>query len=226
MTSGDEIWDEEQWEAFLRLSDERIRRYMDLLFAFLADDPPPEAADTAGRRAWEGRLRRFLAEKGFEQDPALFQPFGDEDRDEDEALDDDAPGTAALGRPAGYGDIPVYRRASDLATRILEWTNGLPGAVKDSTLVQFCTSVTQVPAHLAEGHRIGYEREMIGGNIACAKRGLAAANSALDQLAELRTASYMTPDFYRHLYEQVFEVRNELGLYVQDLRARFNLGVD
>lgn len=221
MMFEDEIWDEEQWEAFLRQSDEIVRRYMDLLFAYLADDPPPDAADTEARRAWEQRLRRFLEEKGFEQDPALFHPFADDDAD-----DPDAPDEAMPERPDGYRDIPVYRKAAALAGRVLDWTNRLPGDVKDSSLVQFCSAITQIPANIAKGHGIGYEREMIGGNIACAKRGLAAANSALEQLREMRPAPYMDEERYLQLYEQTFEVRNALGLYVQDLRARFNLGVD
>src|SRR5690625_7846226 len=36
--------------------------------------------------------------------------------------------------------------------------------------------------NIAKGHAIGYERESIGGNLACAKRGLRAANEALDSL--------------------------------------------
>ncbi len=242
MTFGDEIWDEEEWEAFLRQSDERIRRYMDLLFGYLTDNPPPAPADAAARKAWEERLRRFLEEKGFEHDAPLALPeephadeppgreppdgaggdagadlflLGDEAADADEAL------------PQRHlRDVPVYRKALDLSTYVLDWSNALPGEVKDSTLVQFCTSITQVPANIAKGHGIGYERDMLGGNIACAKRGLAAANSALEQLRDLRAAPYMDAALYRHFYEQTFELRNELGLYVQELRARFNLGID
>lgn len=226
MTYGDEIWDEDRWEAFLRASDERIRRYMDLLFGYLADHPPPDASDAGARRAWEVRLRRYLREKGFDQDPTQGQLF-DEDLDDDQlAADVDGTDTDEAPHRSSVRDLPVYRAAFDLASQVLEWTNALPGAVKDSALVHFCSSLTQVPANIAKGHGIGYERDMIGGNIACAKRGLAAANSALDQLRELKTASYMEPERYQHLYEQIYELRNELGLYVQELRARFNLGVD
>jgi hypothetical protein len=84
----------------------------------------------------------------------------------------------------------------------------------------------QVPAKVAEGHAIGYERDMLGGNIACVKRALAAANSALQRLYQLKHEPYMARDTYRALYEDTYELRNALGLYVQDLRDRFNLGID
>lgn len=226
MYSGDDIWDEDRWEAFLRESDKRVSRYMDLLFGFLTDHPPPDVSDTEAYRAWREQLKRFLRENGFEYDPGFSETH---DADEGTSLFDveemafEPDDVEAL---ESFRDIPVYRKAFDLATQILEWTNALPGDVKDSALVQFCSSITQVPANIAKGHGIGYELDTIGGNIACAKRALNAANSALDLLREMKPAAYMEPDFYRNVYEQTYEVRNMLGLYVQDLRARFNLGID
>ena len=69
---------------------------------------------------------------------------------------------------------------------------------------------------------MGYEREMLGGNIACAKRGLKAANDALGWLKEMKGARFLSQPQYMHFYEQTFEVRNNLGIYVQDLRGRFD----
>ncbi|QXD14827.1 four helix bundle protein [Rhodocaloribacter litoris] len=236
----DEIWDEERWEAFLRENDRRVNRFMDLLFNFLTEHPLPEEGDEAGRRFWESQLRDFLEGQGFYPEDHgygfFFDLFDTEDEadeeeagvgwfglEDEEAFDDEALFEDAL---QSFRELPVYQQAFRLATEVLEWANALPGDVKDSTLVQFCTHVTQIPANIAKGHGIGYERDMIGGNIACAKRGLAAANAALGLLREMKAAPYMPPDVYRRLYEQAFEVRNELGLYVQDLRRRFDLGID
>lgn len=225
---GDEIWDEEQWEAFLQRSDARYSHYMDLLFAYLNDHPPPAPGDAAGRRAWERRLYLFLREKGFDNDPSLMPPTpeAEDEGEEAPALEDLFLPPDEVVQRYSFRDIPVYGKAFELASRVLEWANSLPGDVKDSSLVQFCSSITQIPSNIAKGHSIGYEQDMIGGNIACAKRGLAAANSALDQLHELKRVAYLDDARYRRFYEQTFEVRNELGLYVQDLRARFNLGID
>ncbi len=230
----DEIWDEDRWEAFLRENDKRVDRFMDLLFTFLADHPLPEEDDAAARSVWEESLRQFLNGQGFRpEDHSIAFLFDDEEPDED------APEWFSLD-PEGYEDdedffdedldgfreLPVYQRAFAFANDVLDWANALPGDIKDSTLVQFCTYVTQIPANIAKGYGIGFERDMLGGNIACAKRGLKAANQALELLREMKRVPYLPADVYRRLYEQAFEVRNELGLYVQDLRRRFDLGID
>ncbi len=220
--SEDEIWDEDRWESFLRENDKRVDRFMDLLFGFLADFPPPEDDhDEVGRRAWEVHLRDFLRGNGFSPEDHLFLLFPDDD-----GTPTDAPAGDEDGALDQVRDLPVYQRAFHLATDVLDWANALPGDIKDSTLVQFCTHITQIPANIAKGHGIGLERDMIGGNIACAKRGLTAANAALHLLHEMKRASYMDPATYRSLYEQAFEVRNELGLHIQALRRRFDLGID
>ncbi len=73
---------------------------------------------------------------------------------------------------------------------------------------------------------MGYDREVLGGNIACLKRGIKSANAALDLLMEMKLRSYMNPARYLEMYEQTYEVRNTVGLYIQELRERFNLGID
>ena len=77
-----------------------------------------------------------------------------------------------------------------------------------------------------KGHSLGYDKETLGGNIACAKRSLSAANGALRLMREMKTASYMTEATYQDLYERTFELRNNIGIYVQELRRRFDLGLD
>jgi hypothetical protein len=227
-----EIWDEERWEAFLREHDRRIDRYMSLLFRFMTENPPPAEEGSRARKEWEEDLRQYLISNGLNPDdilPRLLSGQWSED-DEIEWSTDSASSYSEMEDPGTDLDdvrhIPVYREAQRLASHILRWSNDLPGHQKDSSLVQFCSYVTQIPANIAKGHGIGLELEMIGGNIACSKRALAAANSALDLLREIKSAPYMDRTFYRKAYEDAFEVRNRLGVYIQDLRRRFDLGVD
>lgn len=239
---SDEPWDEDQWEAFLRENDKRIDRYMELLHDFLTRHPRPTRDDPERLARWKNDLRRFIDEKGWTRDD-LALPFLWLDDDEDPSADDawgeidealheahladsysaDEPGDASLDN---LEHLPIYQQAFALTRRVMDWSDGVPGGVKDSTLVQFCANVMQVPAKVAEGHAIGYERDMLGGNIACVKRALTAANAALQRLHQLKREPYMAPDTYRALYEETYELRNALGIYVQDLRDRFNLGID
>jgi len=230
--SDDEIWDEDQWEAFLREHDRHLDRYMGLLYGFLSKFPPPDKeAPLSEHRAWEQHLQEFLFEKGLEPEDGLFSFLPD---DEDVTSDwEEAPLAHPLSISSGnppsdssFRALVVYQQALQLTNVVLAWANDLPVEVKDSTLVHFCTLVTQIAGNIAKGHGIGLERDMIGGNIACLKRGLFAANEALRLLGEMQKAEYLHPAKYLAFYEQTFEVRNNVGVYIQDLRARFDLGID
>ncbi len=235
--SSDEPWDEEQWEAFFRENDRRTERYVELLYDFLRSNPRPEPGDVQALALWKERLRSFLERKGWTRDdialPFLWLDDSDSpepDWTESRAADDAPLGEAPLSvhdlEGGGYEELPVYRQALALTDSVMAWADGLPGDVKDSTLVQYCSNVIQIPAKVANGHAFGYERDRIGGNIACVKRALSAANEALDLLRRLKREPYFDPATYRPLYEQTYEVRNALGIYVQELRERFNLGID
>jgi len=233
--NDEELWDEHRWEAFLRESDRRVDRFMDLFLGFLADFPPPEDGDNATRKVWESRLRAFLREKGFQPDDRSFAfLFESKSSEEENAADEEFPFSEELpfddeddlSADAPVEELPIYRQAFELASEVLEWANDLPGEIKDSSLVQYCTHITQIPANIAKGHGIGNDLDLIGGNIACSKRGLAAANAALRALKEMEDMVYLDAASYLHFYELTFEVRNALGLYIQDLRRRFELGID
>lgn len=223
-----EIWDEERWEAFLEENDRRIEHYMMVLFRFMSENPPAGEEGSAARQRWERDLREYLLSNGLSPDDALPRLLSGSWPDDPEDLDAETD-HGLLSEEDALDDIrniPVYAQAQRVASRALKWSNRLPGRVKDSTLVQFCSHVVQIPSNLAKGHGIGYEMEMLGGNIACVKRALASANAALDLLRELKTADYMNRKLYLAFYEDCFELRNQIGIYVQDLRQRFDLGVD
>lgn len=228
-----EIWDEDRWEAFLREHDRRIDRYMGLLFRYMTDNPPAGEEGSAARRAWEDDLRDYLINNGISPDDALPRMLSGQwtDEDEDDILFFEAEQSylEAEERDEELHDVrnvPLYRDAHRLTASVLQWSNSLPGRVKDSTLVQFCSHVTQIEANIAKGHGIGLELEMIGGNIACVKRALVAANATLELLGELKFSGNMDATLYRSLYEETYELRNQIGIYVQDLRSRFDLGIE
>ncbi len=235
MWEHEEPWDEDEWEAFLRESDRRTDRCMALFHEFMEKHPRPDDARPEALAAWKARVRAFVERKGWTPDdialPFLWlEDAPSEDAEEDFAWLEDYEAAGNEGFEAasleGFRQVPLYRDAYALVEAVIDWSDGLPGALKDSALVQFCAQVMQVPAEVAKGHAFGYERDGLGGNIACLKRGLGAANAALGLLRELRERPYLNGPTYRRLYEQLFEVRNAAGLRVQELRARFDLGTD
>ena len=58
------------------------------------------------------------------------------------------------------------------------------------------------------------------------KRAIKAANLSLGLLAGMKSRQYMSDKDYRALYESTYEVRNKIGVHIQELRDRFNLGID
>lgn len=232
-----EIWDEERWEAFLKEHDRRLDRYMTLLFRFMREFPPEGEIGTPERHAWERDLRRFLIDHGMSPDDSLPRMLAGEE--EGESDEDEIDDTLFFEAELSYleqedgddelhqiSDLPLYRRAQQHAVQVLSWSHSLPAHIKDSTLVQFCSFITQIPANIAKGHGMGLELDMIGGNIAFSKRALFAANAALRMLPEVRAAGLVDQDRYLTLYEDTFEIRNQIGVYVQELRSRFDLGIE
>ncbi|MEZ4701709.1 MAG: hypothetical protein R2834_15325 [Rhodothermales bacterium] len=237
----DDLWDEHAWESFLRKDDERLSRYMNHLIGFLGLHPMPEAGDRMAMARWEARLRAYLRQRGWYPDDA--ERALEEEEEEGAADAGQTPG-APLETPwdalfevdedpemeastiEGLNALPVYRMAFELANILLAWSDEIPGDQKDSALVQFCTNTLQIPANIARGHGLGYDRDTLGGNIACVKRALQCANAALSLFPELKSMPYMDAAGYRDIYERLFETRNEVGLYVQELRRRFDLGIE
>ncbi len=226
----DEIWDEDQWEEHLRANDQRLARRLAIFFDHLAERPRPIDADEDTYTQWKEDFTRALLESGFsDTDPLLDMideaptnsgSFFDIGSADDVGIDDLDPPL----RPVE--DLILYRKALDLSVDLLGWTDGVPIHAKDSTFVHFCANVTQLPANIARGHAFGFEKDLIGGNIACVKRALQAANEGLLLLGYLKGTEYMPQGHYHELYERLFELRNDLGIYVQQLRERFELGID
>ena len=228
---SDDIWDEERWESFLRKDDERVARYMSILNRFLDEHPPPKTDDKEVQMEWRETFRAYLIQYGWQSDDVEFTFFRTESSDSfkdgeevEETLDFMEDHAEHMFEELSY--VPVYIDALALTQNVLDWSDQLPGAIKDSTLVQFCASVMQVTANIAKGHGMGLEKDMIGGNIACLKRAIKSANTGLVLLTEMKEQAYMDPARYPSLYEEVYELRNSLGIYIQELRALFNRGVD
>lgn len=229
---NDDIWDEERWESFLRKDDERIARYMKIVNRFLDKYPPPGSTDKEVQIKWREAFKAYLIQYGWQSDEVESALFRSEPTEHSERYDVDAEETLDFFEMSSGQDfdelavLPVYRDALALTRDVLEWSDQLPGAVKDSTLVQFCASIMQITANIAKGHGMGLEQEMIGGNIACLKRAIQSANVSLGLLSEMKDEVYMDVVRYRMIYEEVYEIRNQIGIYIQELRDRFYRGID
>jgi hypothetical protein len=221
----EEVWDEHEWEDFLREADRRTELYLRVLEAYVREHPPPpEAAPEAEHEAWQRALDAHLALRmGWNPEDAPPAPEDlEESEDEGEGWKADAPDL--YPEAADVRDLPLLQAAQAFAQAVLRWADAVPEDLKDDVLVDACANALLVPTKLAGAHAMGYEPDTLGGNIAQTKRALHAANRALAALHALRDEpSLPPPDFWR-LYEQGYEVRNAVGLHVQALRERFEEG--
>lgn len=228
----DDVWDEHAWESHLRRNDERVNRYLNHLIGYLAEHPMPAPDDAEALARWKGELRNYLESLGWgvdDLDEALGEDLEDDWSDEEfaawanELEEDEEDELEDFDDP---NELPVYRQAFELATRLLAWADELPVAQKDSVFVQFCTHLLQMPANIARGHGMGRDLDVLGGNIACLKRAIESANTALEVLPQIKDMPGLDEATYLDWYEALFETRNAIGLYIQDLRQQFDLGIE
>jgi len=123
-------------------------------------------------------------------------------------------------------NLDIYNDARALAASVLEWAESIPPRFHTHNLSKFVDTALKIGAKIAAGYSFGFEQDMLGGNIVYNKKALVNANNAISLLQKQKTAKYMTQREYYYLHERIFELRNEVGIYVQELRERFRLGFE
>jgi hypothetical protein len=181
----------------------------------------------------------FLADDG----DAEYE-LDDEEDDDDDFDDDDDDGDDILDEFDGLEEgeewkllseeyamtdsgaienLNIYNVAHSLGIDILKLAEQREELHLNKSYNQFVSDVLQISTKIAAGYSLGFEFDMIGGNIAYNKKGLYAANRALATLQTLKTKTvFPNREEYFQLHAKLFELRNDLGIYIQDLRDLFN----
>jgi len=251
---NDEIWDEHKWEAHLdeieKKSDQlrkfiaadpsgNIPRWVTLLQensdeleavdAFIEEELQlGEAYFSDDEDDWEDDIEEDFSDL-----------FSDEDYDEDFLFSDDEE-DFDIGEEwkelsddftmSDYGtleSLEIYNDARQLAADILQWAEGIHPKYHTQKYHDFVNNVLNIGAKIAAGYSFGFEQDYLGGNIAYTKKALYRANEALHLLQDhIKSAPYVTREEYTSIHRRLFELRNDTGVYVQDLRERFHLGLE
>jgi len=123
-----------------------------------------------------------------------------------------------------YGSIDnlqVFENARIYAADVLKWAELIPTNLQTKQVHEFITHVLKVTSKLAGGYSFGFEKDMMGGNIAYTKKALYSANEALSYLQKMKKEPFIVSSIYVKLHSRLFEIRNDIGIYVQELRDRF-----
>jgi hypothetical protein len=121
--------------------------------------------------------------------------------------------------------LPVYQLACEFSINCINLIEERFENESDESIHSFARSVIIPPSKIAGGFGMGFELESLGGNIANCKRGLRAANKILVALQKMRDKGLIDRETFQEFYERGKEVRDELGIYIVELRERFRRGI-
>ncbi len=218
------------WTRFMKefnSEQEALDAYIEeeLLFeeAYYPDD---DEFDSDDDDEWDDLL--FNNDDPFfeEEDGDIF----DEDDEEEEEEEDFLEGEEWKAESddyimSDYGSIEnlkIYSESREVDIELLHKSRMHPETLKNRYFLEFVSCTLDVSIKLAAGYGFGFERDVLGANIAYAKKALTSANRALAMLQHLKKkASIFTKEEYLKLHERLFELRNDIGIYIQELRDQF-----
>lgn len=165
----------------------------------------------------------------FEDDFFLSDEFYSELDDDDDDFDDFDAGEEWKELSddftfTDYGSIDnleIFENARMYAVDVLKWAELIPINLQTKQVHEFITHVLKISSKLAGGYSFGFELDMMGGNIAYSKKALYSANEALSYLQKMKKEPFIVSSIYVKLHSRLFEIRNDTGIYVQELRDRF-----
>lgn len=249
--SNDELWDEHKWEAHLN----EVEKKSDQLRKFISSDPKgnvPRWITLLKESLNEDDAFEAYVEEELLLDEAYFpedEDWDDEDEfdDEDDFLfgyeDDLSDVEENEDFDAGeewkslsedfansdYGSLDnllIYNQAKQLAVDVLRWAESVPVKSQNKEFQEYVGESLKIGAKLAGGYSFGFETDYLGANIAYTKKALACSNTCLSLILTLKSKDIFTKAQYLNFHGRFFELRNDIGVYVQELRDRFNFRVD
>lgn len=243
----DELWDEHKWEAHLN----EVEKKSDQLRRFISADPKGNTPrwitllkeslneDDAFEAYVEEELLLdeayfpeedddWAEEDDYDEDDFLFGEFDEFDDVSDEgddyetgeewkALSDDF----ATSDYGSLDNLMIFNRSRELAVDVLKWAESVATKHQNKAFQEFVGESLKIGAKLAGGYSFGFEHEYLGANIAYTKKALKCANLTLALLEAQKKESYFTEIGYGNFHAILFELRNDIGVYVQELRDRF-----
>jgi len=220
---GHEEWDENDWERFLQRADARTAKFQEL-FETLVHHPRRDQL-IAREMGWETDLekcggaaadcsscdKRFDCE-AYEMFRLITEP---------ESVEDDPDAEDLVNCFEQLREIPAYTRAQDFATHVEDlFVRQLRGPACDEDARKVVFAAQLVPAQVAGGHGIGYERDSLCGNIANCKRALRSLETCREQLQAFQSRQPLPPDEVGALSAEADLVALEIGRWIESLRAK------
>jgi hypothetical protein len=222
---SDRPWTEQQWEDFLRQADLRTARYGELMETLMDDPDREQIIDhemgwDRKREAADEQWLQEVTEAAVEAQEAL------------ESSDDPAtPDPAHLKkmddlqrlRGGELDAIPAYsacEAASNAIDRALASLMRDRVQAEDEDIAQVFIQIRIAGAKIASGHHLGYEDEVIGGNVVNCKRALAAVEECQIALKLIQSRNVIPTTSMPTLFAHVDQAHKAISYRIEELRAR------
>ena len=205
------MWDEYDWERFLREQDQKTEKYMQLLEKYL-DDPQRDEI-IAREMGWTQLLD--AKDWSAEVDALL---------DEDPEGDDDLEPDQGAKSVETFEEHSLYRAAFALTIWIDQLFDQKPLLQNEPAAIKLATHSALASAKLAAALS-GDDVDEIGMTIAYLKRALKAITISMDAAEQLLSEKLITRAQHSVLQQRLFQVRDGIitlmGEYRSEWRRRF-----
>lgn len=202
-----EVWDEYQWERFLQQQDRNTEKYFGLLEKYI--DHPDRDSLIAREMGWETGECEYESE--WEE---IAESVCNE---EVEAAEEEEVGDAEFD---AFSRSPIYKDTLKLHTWINAWLDRDPALKDHPEAIRLATRSAVCGAKLAAA-LCGDDHTEIGMTIAYLKRGLKAANDALDAGAKLLDEKKMTTRQANMFSKLLFRVRDKIVDLMSEYRMEW-----
>jgi hypothetical protein len=235
----DDIWDEFRWEQHINDIERKSVQLKDFITSTWGEGSPNWL-----RLLTEYKSQNEVIDAYIEEELMYEEAYFPEDDDWDDDDDDDPDNDLFMSEEEDeflkdlseeeedsddfriedlefLDDIISYSLSREFGISVLKLAGSQMEHKNDKILIQFVQTSLQISAKLAAGFSFGFDLEVIGGNIAYCKKALDNSNKALELLRSLKDRPWMKAADYYELHEALSRVRNEVGMYIQDLRESF-----
>jgi hypothetical protein len=210
-------WDEEDWERFLQKADVRNAKYMEL-FETLHNHPDCDDL-IAKEMGWDHKYEDCDGkniscddcEKNNECHIYEINQIFDKSIECHEATERDV---------EDVKKITAYKRSYEFCIRLREYFKNNRGIETDENAGDAITASSIVPAKIAGGHGMGYEKDSLCGNIANCKRSLKNASKCIYLLELVRASASFPEDEMNVLVGEAIKVEREVTKWIDELRSK------
>jgi hypothetical protein len=212
----DDDWDEEDWERFLQKADVRTAKYLEL-FETLHNHPDCDSL-IAKEMGWNNKYEDCNynnrscdnCEKRDECHIYEVNQVFDNAVEYDETTESDVK------------DIIAYKKSYNLYIKLSKYFKNSKGgnADEDEDVLEAISASSMIPAKIAGGHGMGYEKDTLCGNIANCKRSLKNARKCVYLLEIVRAKSTGSDRGINKLISEAINVEREVLKRIEYLRSR------